>query len=242
MKMPRLNCGFTLVELLLAITLLSILMAMTYGGMRAATRATDRGQQVLEESGRLRMAHQFVRKQINQAVPLGFSQETDTLNSLNELNIMEVFRGDASSVRFVGPMPGYLGFGGPQVQELRIVNGNNGQELVLTHALVQGFEESRLLDRDPIMLLDHIETATFKFLMHDEESDTLSWMPSWDDYGTMPVAVALDIEFEEEVYADWPLLVAAIKIDASALSDLLQGENTYQSAVRELIEQRRSQD
>ena len=57
--------GFTLVELLLAVTLLSMLMALTYGGLQAATRTTDRGQKILQESGRLRMAHQFVRKQIN---------------------------------------------------------------------------------------------------------------------------------------------------------------------------------
>ena len=82
--------GFTLVELLLAVTLLSMLLALAYGGMRAATRATDRGQQVLEESGRLRMAHQFVRKQLNQAIPLAFSQAE---GAALEEPISEVFLG-----------------------------------------------------------------------------------------------------------------------------------------------------
>jgi prepilin-type N-terminal cleavage/methylation domain-containing protein len=47
--------GFTLVELLLAISLMSMLLALAYGGLRASTRATERGQVILEESGRIRM-------------------------------------------------------------------------------------------------------------------------------------------------------------------------------------------
>lgn len=236
------DSGFTLVELLLAVTLLSMLLALTYGGLQATTRATDRGQRILEESGRLRMAHQFVRKQINQAVPLGFSQQEDAAAALGQAPVMEVFRGSADSIRFVGPMPGYLGFGGPQVQELTIVNGENGQELVLTHALVQGFEDASLDERAPIMLIDHIESASFTFLARDEEGEIAGWISEWVEPGQLPVAVALDIKFVEEVYADWPLLVAAVKVDASAVTDILDGENSYQSAVQELIEKRREQN
>lgn len=234
--------GFTLVELLLAVTLLSMLMALTYGGMQAATRATDRGQRILEESGRLRMAHQFVRRQINQAIPLGFSQEDAATAALDEPPVMEVFRGSAASIRFVGPMPGYLGFGGPQVQELTIVSGENGLELLLTHALVQGFEDARLDERAPIMLIDQIESASFSFLVRDEEGEIAGWISEWEDPGLLPLAVALEIKFAEEVYAKWPLLVAAVKVDASAVTDVLDGDNSYQSAIQELIEKRREQN
>jgi len=237
--------GFTLVELLLAVTLLSILLALTYGGMQAATRATDRGQKILEESGRLRMAHQFVRKQLNQAIPMGFTQPDETQTAADEVgkgSAMEVFWGAEQSIRFVGPMPGYLGFGGPQVQELSILSGPNGLELVITHALVQGFEDAMLDERAPIVLIDHIESANFKFLARDEDGEIAGWVDEWPEPEELPVAVALDIQFEEDVYADWPLLVAAIKVDGSSVSELLVGEDTYQSAIRDLIEQRRSRN
>ena len=51
--------GFTLVELLLAMTLMSMLLALAYGGLRASTRATEKGQQILDDSNRIRMAHQL---------------------------------------------------------------------------------------------------------------------------------------------------------------------------------------
>ncbi len=227
--------GFTLVEVLLAMVLLSTLLALAYGGMHAATRATDRGQQILQESGRLRMAHQFVRKQLNQAIPLAFNQaEGETL----EVPDPEVFLGSARSIRFVGPMPGYLGFGGPQVQELTVTDGEAGMELRLSHALVQGFDETHLSEREPIVLLNGIERAEFQFLARDEEGELVPWASVWEEAAELPVAIALDIEFVEGAYADWPLLVAAVKVDGSVAAGV-DDEGTYQSAIRELIEQRR---
>jgi len=232
------NKGFTLVELLLAITLLSILLALAYGGLHAATRATDRGQDVLEESGRLRMAHQFVRKQLNQAIPLAFNQ-----NDGNDPNGQEseVFLGGPQSIRYVGPMPGYLGFGGPQVQQLSIVQGEEGMELVLEHALVQGFEEASLLERDPIGLIDHIEFAEFSFQGRDENGDLQAWVNTWEDTSTLPVAISLDIKFEEGAYAEWPWLVAAVKIDPS-VAEGVNGDVTYQSAIKQMIERKKKRN
>lgn len=234
--------GFTLVELLLAVTLLSMLMALTYGGLQAATRTTDRGQKILQESGRLRMAHQFVRKQINQAIPLGFNQVDDVAAAMGEPPLSEVFIGTRASIRFVGPMPGYLGFGGPQVQELSLVNGDEGMELVLTHALLQGFEDANLNEREPIVLIDHIESAEFSFLARDEEGEIAGWVSDWEETAKLPVAMSLEIQFEEGAYTDWPLLVAVVKVDASAVDNAMGGDTSYQSAVQELIDKRRQQN
>jgi general secretion pathway protein J len=239
------NSGFTLVELLLAITLLSMLLALAYGGLHAAIRATDRGQVILEESSRLRMAHQFVRKQLNQAIPLSFSQQDGepvepgaTIGSVES----EVFLGEPRLIRFVGPMPGYLGFGGPQVQQLSIVSGDNGLELVIEHALVQGFEESKLQERPPIMLIDRIARAEFQFQTLDENGEVTSWTNNWEETTKMPVAVSLEIEFEEGAYTQWPWLVAAIKVDPSVVEGLGGETPSYQSAVQKMIDRRKERN
>ena len=114
---PQRASGFTLVELLLAVTLMSILLGLAYGGLRAATRATQSGQALLEASGSVRSAHQFVRRQLNQMQPLPFEMLGDGEDT------RVVFQGDDRRIQFVGPMPGYLGQGGPQVQVIEFVPG-----------------------------------------------------------------------------------------------------------------------
>jgi len=227
--------GFTLVELLLALTLMSMLLALAYGGLRASTRATDRGQTILEDSSRIRMAHQFVRQQLNQASPLVFAVSDDGEERT-------VFSGEADRIRFVAPMPGYLGFGGPQVQELAVVRGEDSLELVLSHALLQGFEEANLYDGPPILLLDQIESAAFSFLGRDENGELAGWTSSWQDGSVLPDSIALEIEFVEDVYIEWPLLTAAIRIDPEALSGFVDGaeggNRDYRSVIQDMINRR----
>jgi len=226
--------GFTLVEILLAITLLSMLLALAYGGLHASTKATERGQVILEESSRIRMAHQFVRKQLNQAIPMAFNQTGENLVGGEE---QEVFLGGPQSIRFVGPMPGYLGFGGPQVQQLSVVQDDEGMVLILEHALVQGFEESILTESLPIRLIDHIASAEFQFQGRDEEGELTPWVSVWEDPAVMPVAISLSIEFEEGSYTEWPWLVAAVKIDPSVVDGVTES-TSYKSAIQKMIDRR----
>lgn len=230
--------GFTLVELLLALVLMSMLLALAYGGLRASTRATDKGQAVLEESGRVRMAHQFIKRQLNQMSFLAFStggQEDERA----------VFVGDAQRIRFVAPMPGYLGFGGPQVQELALVPGEDGEELVLSHALLQDFEEQKLYERAPIVLLDKIEFAEFSFLGLNEQGELGSWVSFWDDPTKLPESVSLAVEFTEDVYIQWPLLTASVRVDSSALQELVEGPAPTSSVVtpiQDMINKRKNRN
>lgn len=225
--------GFTLVEMLLALTLMSMLLALAYGGLRAATRATEKGQQVLEDSSRIRMAHQFVRKQINQMLPLAFEQGDVPEDRA-------VFFGDETGIRYVAPMPGYLGFGGPQVQELYFEKGETGLELVLSHALLQGFEEDMLYQYQPIFLLGEIQEARFSFLGRDENGEIGSWTPRWDEVASLPEAVALDIVFNEDVYVRWPLLTTSVRIDmGSTQLGRQRATTTYSSTIRDLMQKRK---
>jgi len=220
--------GFTLVELLLAITLMSILLGLTYTGLRAATRSAERGEKTLAAGGEIRAAHQFVRRQLNQMLPLPFDVE----DSAEELRV--VFRGDASHIQYVAPMPGYLGAGGPQVQLLEIAGDADGGVLQFSNSLLQGFEQERLYDRAPVVLLQNVDSAGFEFLGRDEDGELTGWVSNWDQLDILPVAVRLNLEFSAESTLRWPDLVAGVRIDESAVSGG-SGRRAYEQTIRDLI-------
>lgn len=235
---PGRAAGFTLVELLLAITLMSILLGLTYSGLRAATRSSQRGELLLAAGGELRASHQFIRRQLNQMLPLSFVETDDT----QPLRI--VFQGDAKYIQYVAPMPGYLGSGGPQVQLIEIVNGDDGESIVqFSHALLQGFTQDRLYDRDPVILLESVNSAGFEFLGRDEEGELTGWTTTWDMEELLPVAVRLDLEFSEGLNLRWPDLAAGVRVDEQALQGFGTGANmgvkSYQQNMRDLIKGRK---
>ncbi len=226
--------GFTLVELLLAVTLMGLLLALAYGGLRAASRASESGQQVLEESSRLRITHQFIRKQINLMLPLPYSSEGE------ELQAQTTFEGFAERITFVGPMPGYLARGGPQVQVMEVVDGEEGLQLQFNHAPLQGFDPELLLEREPVVLLEGLEVAAFSFLELDEEGLPVGWTEEWTDTVILPAAVRLDVAFREDAAVHWPELVASSRLDPSAVIPGAGNDRTYAERIREMIQSQSS--
>ncbi len=232
-KKPAGARGFTLVELLLAITLMSILLGLTYTGLRAATRSSERGEVLLAAGGELRASHQFMRRQLNQMLPLSFA----LAGGGDEIRV--VFEGDSRHIQYVAPMPGYLGTGGPQVQLIELAQGDDGDVVVqFSHALLQGFEQDRLFDRDPVILLEGVDSAAFEFMGRDEEGELTGWTSSWDQQGVLPVAVRLDLEFAEDLNLRWPDLLAGVKVDEQAVMGFagqVGTQATYKNAINDLI-------
>lgn len=236
---PKFNSGFTLVELLLAITLMSILLGLTYSGLSAASRSSQRGELILAAGGELRSSHQFIRRQLNQMLPLAFavSDDADALRT--------VFMGDAKRIQYVAPMPGYLGSGGPQVQLVEVVNNDSGELVIqFSHALLQGFTEDRLLDRDPVVLLEGVSSASFEFLARDESGELIGWVTSWEQVDVLPVAVRLDLEFTEGLNLHWPELAAGVRVDEQALQGVGAGlePSVYTRTIQDLIKGTKRED
>lgn len=225
---PRI-AGFTLVELLLAITLMSILLGLTYTGLRAATRSAERGEKILAAGGEIRAAHQFLRRQINQMLPLPFKVEDG-----NE-QVRVLFEGDASYIQYVAPMPGYLGAGGPQVQLVEIVQDNDSGVLQFRNSLLQGFEQDRLYDRSPVVLLQNVDSAGFEFLGRDESGALTGWVSNWAQGDQLPVAVRLKLDFLTDSALRWPDLVAGVRLDESAVNGGTTSGSTYRNAIQDLI-------
>lgn len=212
MPCPRAARGFTLVELLLATVLLALLVAGAWSGIRTATRAASSGEELIERTNRVRVAQEFLRRELTQSLALAYEEEVGTGQRL-------MFGGERDQLTFVAPMPGYLGRGGPYVQQLSFVSGDGGRQLVFHHALLNGYdarEESVERRSEPVVLLDRIRSARFQFRAIDERGELGDWRDEWDKPGQLPLLVRVELEFERDANMDWPELVIPLMVDPSA--------------------------
>ena len=198
--------GFTLIEVLLAITLVSLIMAMAYGGFRASISATASGEVLIEETNRLRITHQFVRTQLSQALSLVIEQDEREDEPIR-------FAGDRQRIRFVAPMPGYLSYGGAYVQQFSLERGRQGYDLLFQFALLNGYLPGDLEDSDPVVLLEGLRGGGFFFLAPDEEDQQPVWSDFWETPALLPQAIGLTLDLDRDNGLVWPELVTPVRVD-----------------------------
>jgi len=199
--------GFTLIEVLLAIALVAIIMAMAYGGFRASVRATNSGEALIEETNRLRVVQQFVRRQLMQARSLVIEQV--------EGEDPVRFQGDRDHVRFVAPMPGYLSYGGDYVQQFSLERGDEGLELVYYYAMLNGYEPGDLeYVSDGVVLMEGLAAGEFIFLQQDPEVSEVFWTDYWEESARLPLAVGVLLNIDSPRGLAWPDLIAPVMVDS----------------------------
>jgi len=203
--------GFTLIELLLATALIAIIMAMAYGGFRAGVRASTSGEERIEETNRIRLAHEFVRRQISLAQPLIIEQDEGGQSPPIR------FEGEDDRIRLVAPLPGYLGFGGPYVQEFRIERGEQGMDLVFAFAMLNSYEPGNLDAEPPITLLENVGDIAFEFLGFTEDGEDVFWGNFWEFSERMPLAISMHMDLPRDNGLIWPTLNTPIMVDNAAV-------------------------
>lgn len=210
--------GFTLLEIIVAMALMGILMAMAYSGMRAGARAAASGEAAIDRTNQIRVAQQFLRAQLSRSLPLVIEDDPDEEGE-QDVTEQVVFEGESDYMRFVAPMPGYLGFGGPHVQVLSLERANGGMQLVFAHDLLNVFERVDPLDnpdREPIVLLDGIQDAEFAYRTFDDEGEVGPWESSWEDVGSSPLMVKVDLVMTDESQLVWPDFEVPLMIESTS--------------------------
>ena len=205
------HAGFTLLEVMLAILLLAVLLAGTYGAVRTAVKSMHSGEASIDRTNRMRVAQEFMRRQISRIMPLSFG--TDESTGANR-----VFEGDGKSMRFVAPMPGYLSNGGAYVQTLTFAGrGRGGKQLLFQETMLNGFDPELLpSDSEPSLLLDEIDDGHFEYRTLDEEGEMTDWSDQWEDPSTTPLMVRVVVRMSDKARIQFPVMEIPLMLDVGA--------------------------
>lgn len=177
--------GFTLLELMISLTLLSMMLVMAYSVFATALSAIPRGEDTADRSARLRAATAILAKQVRSTVNYPARTEDEDL--------FPYFWGDPSSFSFITAAPQHRGGEGLGW----VTYWSDGRTLWMGERLIFSMEAVSGTAPDPTsqtVLLAGLSGVRFQYLRL--EGDDSEWRDSWDGYEeqSLPAAVRITLE------------------------------------------------
>jgi prepilin-type N-terminal cleavage/methylation domain len=199
--------GFSLMEVLAALALLSIVLLGVYSGISTAGRIVRSGDQAIERMDEIRSAQAYLRSELAQALVMPFG-ETDDGDPV-------VFQGSADKLTFVAPMPGYLSRLGPQMQTVALVaDGRDAYRLEVSLFLLPPDGSDPKALGEPQVLLRGIRKGSFSYRGMDDQNKPTDWQSTWPDARRTPSLVRIAVDAGPGTA--FPTLLAPLRIDPSA--------------------------
>jgi general secretion pathway protein J len=195
--------GFTLVELLVVITLLGLLISAIFGTVRFGTRAMDRTAAGADRRQEIEGTHRFLRRLLSET---GGSADGDQSGGRAALV------GDVGHLRVVASMPRHLATGGQAVVDLKTRQTSSG--MALDAAWQPSFARPAI--EVPIVTTTLAEVATVEFAYFGDPSGggRASWHQAWTSADRLPALVRIAVTGVDT--RRWPDLVVALPLAARA--------------------------
>jgi general secretion pathway protein J len=197
----RRESGFTLVEILVVMTLLSAVMLALGAAMRTIAQTEDRVDQRLQRSDEMRVATSFLSSTLGRISARKTQAPTQVGTSLF------LFSGAQTAVMWVGVMPARYGAGGRYFFRLALERQGDRSDLVMRFVPWTGAEvfpnwataDSRVLVRS---------ASRVSFEHAEEDGSTQSWLPSWPYPDKLPSRVRMSLQTPA---VEWPQVVVALR-------------------------------
>ncbi len=201
--------GFTLVELLVALTILSLISGLIFGSLRLGMTVADSVDWQVSRAQRIHLVQRMLRKQIQQALAVprkgGFAA-----NSLD-------FDASTAHLEFVAPVTVGTGYAGLYRVSLSIADDRDrsfgARKLLLRFRLLTPDDGARFqgYDVQEYVILDQFVDAEFSFL-DAADNGAMNWVYEWNDRREMPSLVRLRVRYAAGDASTWPDLIVALKM------------------------------
>jgi len=203
----RSRSGFTLLEVIIAITILSLITVIIGSAFRLGIQAWGRGEKETEDGQRLRALSSLLSQQLKSIYPYRIKIE-------GKDEEIVAFKGESDSITFVTTMTD-LSYGGLKWVQYTFRDG----VLLYKEGLLpdKKFEE-HIKDKNKEEIVDsHINNFRFSYSYLLEDDD--EWTESWDDEEEVPGAVKVNLSDFQPFVVKIPEIANVERIDNSEIDD-----------------------
>ncbi|MBL1140415.1 MAG: prepilin-type N-terminal cleavage/methylation domain-containing protein [Proteobacteria bacterium] len=207
------DSGFTLIEVIIAMTILSLILVLLFSTLFTANRSWQSTERKISQNDELRLVGYFIQRQLSQNVPLMWvSKEERRL----------IFEGKSNELRFTSSLPAHRGGGGIQIITLKVNQTDNASHLDL-HYRNANTDSSPFKDHETdekTTLLENIDAIELSYFGSDKIDEDPVWRDEWQNDELLPIMISLKVYISDKSQ-HWP----EIKIPLH--SNFIKGQPQY---------------
>lgn len=194
--------GFTLIEVLIAMTLLSIMVVLLFGSLKICADSWEKGESKIAEVNEIAVVYNFFQRHLSVAQPLWNDLSEDGERTF-------AFQGKAQSLQFVSAFPASAGRSGLQLFSLDLQNEDNHQVINVTITPFFPVVEGEEWHKEEVTLIKDVTEFTMAYYGSDG-GDSEVWQDQWLDRDVLPRLVKINIELENGIF--WPEMIIELKV------------------------------
>ena len=194
--------GFTLIEITVALVLLSITMLLLFGSLYTSNKYWQIGESKIERNDETRLVSQFIRKHLSQITPiLWVNQDKKKL----------LFVGKQNELSFTSSLPSHRGGGGIHSLTLKVLDINENKQLGMSYSLLTPdtvpFEQR---NEKFVSVINNIDSIDLSYFGKEKTGENSRWYDTWENNDFLPQLVRIKIN-AKNTNTNWPLIDIPIK-------------------------------
>lgn len=195
------SSGFTLLELLVSITVLSLIITISYSALRLGTRSWDASIKIINNNTNTRSAVELMKNKLEHIYPIYWNNDAKRILS---------FAGDEESFKFIAPSPQGRELG-EYFEYMFVINRNlSNASLELFYEPHNPEDNSFAVDRySPSReILNNLSDIKFLYYGQPDNNRFEDWFAEWpDDFASFPLAVQVIITGQENMDLDINMVI-----------------------------------
>jgi general secretion pathway protein J len=197
------SAGFTLIEVLIAMTLLGIMIVLLFSSMKICADSWQKGEDKITEVNDVAVVYQFFQHHLSTAKPLwdDFSEEN---------NKIFAFQGKNQELQFVSSFPASAKKSGLQLFSLKLINDSDEQLIQVSIKPFYPVAEGEEWRQEEVTLLRHVRNFSLSYFGAEESQPEGSWRDDWLEKETQPRLVKIKIERDDGSF--WPEMLVDLKV------------------------------
>ncbi|MDX9669576.1 MULTISPECIES: prepilin-type N-terminal cleavage/methylation domain-containing protein [unclassified Pseudomonas] len=199
--------GFTLLEVMITMSLMGLLMVLIASTLTLSNRTLSISEYYSTRLSEIRSAQSFIRKSLQQSLPIVFLRDGK--------NTDWIFDGERQQLRFVAPMPPPL-LGGVKIHSIELADNDEASsnlQVSFRQTPTQGVNAWG----EPQILLQNVQNLRISYRGLDNNQRVTNWLENWPWPERLPQYIKVDLDTQGPI--SWPQLVVAIRLSPMAPID-----------------------